>query len=101
MSDMEAIHLKVVQCSQDECLEHQKKTNAMDELDISDYYAEHSLIHIDSVLWKYVKKEQLDPCGFTHVLNKTSTECEMIVYFYNGGTHEDEIVKEAVENDCF
>lgn len=94
---MEAKHIKVVKCSDQDCKIHLDNTLGMDEYDLSDYYNENRLIDISGSMWKYVKSERLDPDGFTHIVNKTNDSCEMIVLFYNGGASKDEVVQWAFE----
>ena len=99
MSDMQAMHLKLVKCSSKECGKILNETLGMDSYELSDYLFDNNFIQVDGALWKYTLKEQLDACGFTKVLNKTKDSCELITLFYNGGCHEDEIVEEVLSSN--
>lgn len=97
MSDMQAMHLKLVKCSSEECGKILNDTLGMDGYELSDYLEDNDFIHLDGALWKYVLNEKLDSSGFTKVLNKTKDSCELITLFYNGGCHVSEIVEEVLK----
>ena len=97
MSDMQAMHLKLVKCSSQECSKILNDTLGMDGWGFSDYLFDNNFIQVDGTFWKYTLKENLDASGFTKVLNKTKDSCELITLFYNGGCHEDEIVEDVLK----
>ena len=99
MSDMQAMHLKLLKCSSQECSKILNDTLGMDEYELSDYLFDNSFIQVDGVFWKYVSKVELDASGFTKVLCKTKDTCEILTLFYNGGCHENEIVEDILKGE--
>ena len=99
MSDMQAMHLKLVKCSSQECSKILNDTLGMDEYELSDYLYDNNFIQVGGAFWKYALKEKLDAYGFTKVLNKTKDSCELLTLFYNGGCHVDEIVEEILKGE--
>ena len=97
MSDMQAMHLKLVKCYSQECSKILNDTLGMDDWGFSDYLFDNSFIQVDGAFWKYISKEELDACGFTKVLYKTKDTCEIITLFYNGRCYEDEIVEDVLK----
>lgn len=95
MSDMEAKHIRLVKADESKVAAYTNKTVGMDEFELSDYMCDAKLLLLNGKLWEYRLVEDLDPCGFTHVLKDEENTKELITLWYNGGACLDEIVEWA------
>lgn len=95
MSSMEAKYVRLIKADSSTVSMYLNDVVGMDEYELSDYMGANNLIMLNGSLWVYDLREELDPRGFTHVLQDDDGVKEVIALWYNGGAGLEEIIEWA------